>query len=138
MFLLVIIILGLLSLAFWSKIERRDLENLAGCVIVVSVVLAMVAMISYPMSFDRIAETEAFYNKNKYVYARSVKEFPNSGKAITRDDSTTVITLPYDMVKSIIEYNTYLTWYRKYQRHWFIGGFVGRISNNLDYIVPIY
>ena len=85
---------------------------------------------------DTIAIMEAFHERNYDVYTQAIEEFPNSGKAITKDDSTTVITLPYDRIKLIAEYNDNLTWYRKYQNNWFISGFVGKVPGNLNYIVP--
>jgi len=137
MFLLIMLALGLVTLALWNRtVNKYDLEALAACIITASLVLIIVAAVTYPTSLSTLANMEAFYKRNQIVYSQAVKEFPKSGKAITKEDSTTVITLPYDMVKLIAGYNTNLTWYRKYQRNWFVGGFVGKASSSLNYIIP--
>lgn len=134
MFLLILLILGCLSLILWKLVEKYDLEPPATFIVAMAVIFAAIAMITYTISLGTIADMEAFYERNYAMYTQSVKEFPNSGKAITKNDATTVITLPYDRVKLIAEYNSDLTWYKRYQKHWFIGGFVGKIPHNLNYI----
>ena len=137
MFLLIMLVLGILTLVLWRKvITKYDLEELGSCMIVVSIIFTIVFLISYSISLDTIAIMEAFHERNYDVYTQAIEEFPNSGKAITKDDSTTVITLPYDRIKLIAEYNDNLTWYKRYQNHWFIGGFVSKVPGNLNYIVP--
>lgn len=136
MFLLIVLVLGLLSMVFWKKIEECGLEVLGGIMITASILFACVFMIAYSTSLGTIAGMEAFYKRNHAVYVQAVEEFPHSGKVITKNDATNVITLPYDKVKVIVAYNKDLTWYKKYQDHWFIAGFVGKVSGDLDYIVP--
>jgi hypothetical protein len=137
MFLLIILILGVLALVLWRKvIVKYDLEELGSCIIAVSIIFAVISMITYAASLDTIATMEAFHERNYDIYTQAVEEFPNSGKAITKDDSTIVITLPYDRVKLIVEYNEDLTWYKRYQNHFFVDGFVGKVPGDLGYIVP--
>jgi len=134
MFLLIVLILGILSCVLWKLVERFDLEALAVPTIVAAALFAVIAMISYACSLGTIANMQAFYERNYAVYTQSVEDFPKSGKAITKDDATTVVTLPYVRVRLIANYNTNLTWYKRYQEHWFIGGFVGKVPGNLAYI----
>lgn len=76
----------------------------------------------------------AFYDNNQKVYKQAVEKFPNSGRIVTGGDTTTVYLLSYDMAKAIMDYNTHLAWYHNYQDHWFLGGFVGKVPDNLKFI----
>jgi len=138
MFLLLVIILAIITIAIWSKIvAKHDLEALGSCITVVAILFSTAALISYSVSLDTIAKMKSFHDTNKFVYEVAIKEYPNSGRILTRNDATVVTTLPYDRIKLICSYNSNLTWYRMYQKHWFIGGFVGKVPQNLKYIVPI-
>jgi len=134
MFLLIVLIIGISLCVLWKLVKRFNLEDLAAPTIVAAAIFAAIAMISYACSLGTIANMQAFYERNYAVYTQSVEDFPKSGRAITKDDATTVITLPYDRVKLVAKYNTNLTWYKRYQGHWFIGGFVGKVPGNLAYI----
>ena len=136
MFLLIVLLLGILTLVLWEKITEYDLEPLGRFVLAISMLFVLISIISYSISLDTVANMEAFYKRNYMVYTQAVKEFPNSGKAITEDDSTIVVTLPYDRVKLIADYNEHLTWYKKYQNNWFFGGFVAKVPKDLNYIMP--
>jgi len=137
MSLLIILVLGITPIILWEKvITKYDLELIGGYVIAIASVFAFVALVSYSISLETIAELSSFHNTNKFVYEKAVKEFPNSGKAITKNDATTVITLPYDRIKLIADYNKNLTWYHMYQNNWLVGGFVGKVPSDLKFIVP--
>ena len=134
MFLLIVTILGVLTIAFWTVIDKYNLEILGVLTLISSGFFIITSLITYPVSLDTIAGIEAFYDNNQTVYKQAVEKFPESGRIVTREDTTTVYLLSYDMTKSIMGYNTNLTWYNRYQEHWFLGGFVAKIPNNLDYI----
>jgi len=137
MFLLIIFILGIITITLWEKVVAKyNLELLGGCIIGITVLSAFIVFISYPCSLGNIARMEAFYDTNRFVYEKAVKEFPNSGRAITKDDATTVVTLPYDRIKLIANYNENLTWYKRYQENWFTSGFVSKVPSDLKYIMP--
>lgn len=135
MFLTFIILLGIIPLVFWNKINKiDDNEIFTGWAIIISVVFIVVHLISYTVSLYTLSEMDAFYTNNQMVYKQAVEKFPDSGRTVTGDDTTTVYLLSYDMAKEIMKYNTQLTWYHNYQEHWFIGGFVGKVEDNLKYI----
>jgi len=136
MFLLFILVIGALGVIFFPLLVKHALEGLAGTAVIISAAFAIIAAASYSISLGTIADMEAFHRVNKFVYEGFAEKYPNSGKVITKGDLAEVITLQYDRVKLIAEYNKNLTWYRMYQNHWFIGGFVGKISPSLRYIVP--
>ena len=137
MFLLLVIVLSIITISIWDKvIAKYDLEPLGGLITAVAGILCFATMVSYPVSLDTIAEMKSFHDTNKFVYETAVKEYPNSGRILTRNDATVVTTLPYDRIKLICSYNNNLTWYRMYQKHWFMGGFVGRVPQCLKYITP--
>lgn len=136
MFLLIVLVLGLATIIFWRAVEKHKLEAIGTPIAAASMILTCVFMITYSHSLGTIANMEAFYKRNHAVYVQAVEEFPNSGKVITKNDATNVITLPYDKVIVIAEYNKDLTWYKKYQDHWFVAGFVSKAPDDLDYIVP--
>ena len=137
MLLIIMMILTVAVMTFWDRIvSKYDLEPLGGCIIGVTAFLFLVTMIAYPCSLDTIAKMESFHDTNKFVYEKAVEKFPNSGRVITKNDSTNVITLSYDRIKLIAHYNENLTWYKRYQKNWFIGGFIGKVPKDLKYIMP--
>lgn len=135
MFLIFSILLGILPIIFWTKINKRlDFEFPCIWPIATSGTVIFIHLISYSISLNTVSEMEAFYNNNRTVYSQAVEKFPEAGKIIAKEDITTMYFLAYEMTKEIISYNKNLTWYHKYQDHWFLGGFVSKIPDNLEYI----
>lgn len=134
MFLTFVIFSCIILLIFWYKIYGSVYETFCGWVIVVSILVLFIHLMTYAESINTVAEMETFYDNNQIVYKQAVEKFPKSGKTVTVDNTSTIYLLSYDMTKDIIDYNTKLTWYHKYQKHWFFGGFVARVSNRLEYI----
>jgi hypothetical protein len=135
MFLTFVILLGVIPFVFWNKINKiNNNEVFTLWAIIISVVFLFIHLITYTTSLDTISGMNAFYANNQKVYRQAVEKFPDSGRTVTGGDTTTVYLLSYDMAKAIIKYNTQLTWYHNYQDHWFLGSFVGKVSNNLKYI----
>jgi hypothetical protein len=135
MFLAFIILLSIIPLVFWNKINKRNNNELfTGWAIIISIVFLLIHAVTYVASLSTIAEMKAFHTNNQTVYKQAVEEFPDSGRTVTGGDTTSVYLLSYDMAKAIIKYNTRLTWYHSYQDHWFLGGFVGKVPDNLKYI----
>ena len=135
MFLTFVILLGIIPLVCWNKINKTsDNEVFTGWAIIISIVFLFIHAITYSVSLDNISEMGAFYTNNQTVYKQAVEKFPDSGRTVTGGDTTTVYLLSYDMAKKIMKYNTQLTWYHNYQDHWFLGSFVGKVSDNLKYI----
>ena len=135
MFLLIVTILGILAIALWTVIDKYNLEVLGVITLISSGFFIITSLISYPISLDTIAGMEAFYTNNQTVYKQAVEKFPESGRIVAREDTTTVYLLSYDMTKDIMRYNTNLTWYNRYQEHWFLGGFVAKVPSNLKHIL---
>lgn len=135
MFLTFVILLGIIPLVFWNKINKiNNNEIFAFCAIIISAVFLFIYLITYPTSLNSISKMDAFYANNQKVYRQAVEKFPDSGRTVTGGHTTTVYLLSYDMTKAIIKYNIKLTWYRNYQDHWFLGGFVGKVPDNLKHI----
>ena len=135
MFLTFVILLGVIPIVFWNKINKtNDNEIFTLWAIIISAVLLFIHLMAYTTSLGTIAEMKAFYANNQKVYRQAVEKFPDSGRTVTGGDTTTVYLLSYDMAKAIIEYNTQLTWYHNYQDHWLFSSFVGKVPDNLKYI----
>jgi CDP-diglyceride synthetase len=135
MFLIFSILLGILPIIFWTKInKKRDFEFSCIWAIAISGIIIFIHLITYTTSLGTIVEMEAFYTNNKTIYSQAVEKFPEAGKIIAKEDVTTMYFLAYEMTKEIVSYNKNLTWYHKYQSHWLFGGFVGKIPDNLEYI----
>lgn len=135
MFLVFVILLGIIPIIFWTKINKKHNYE-CGCIwaMIISGIIVFVHLITYSASLDTIAEMEVFYTNNKTVYNQAVEKFPEAGKIITKEDVTIMHVLAYKMTEEIIDYNKNLTWYHKYQSHWLLGGFVGKVPDNLKYI----
>lgn len=135
MFLTFVILLGVIPLVFWNKINKtNNNEAFTSWAVIISIVFLFIHAITYTTSLTTISKMDAFYTNNQKVYKQVVEKFPNSGRVVTGGDTTTVYLLSYDMAKEIMEYNIQLTWYHNFQDHWFLGGFVGKVSDNLKYI----
>ena len=77
---------------------------------------------------------ENFYETNNKVFSKAVANFPDAARVETSSDTTQIFTLSYDYTKEVLDYNEDLKWYREYQKHWFLGIFIGKAPDSLKFI----
>ena len=118
-----------------SWIREKNLNNgvftfnwivgIAGCVSLIA------AAISYPASYSTLADMKAFFTDTHAVYKQMAAE--NKQAVIVRTVSGSAIykTIPAMHLKRIEWFNDLYRYYKLWQDHWFIGGYIGRMSPEL-------
>ena len=142
MVILVLLIVMVCSIVLHSVIEKKaDSETwellfdvtwrVSG---VIAALMLVIALITYSASLWNLSDMENFYEQNNKVFSKAVANFPDAARVETSTDTTQIFTLSYDYTKEVLDYNKDLNWYKKYQKHWFIGIFVSKAPDNLKFI----
>ena len=142
MIILVLFIVLVGSITAYSIIEKKEDSDawkllfagtgwISG---ITTAALIIIAIVTYPFSLDNLSKMENFYKVNNEVFSKAVASFPDAVRVQTGTNITQTFTLSWDYTKKVLEYNKDLAWYRKYQKHWFIGIFVAKVPNSLHFI----
>jgi hypothetical protein len=114
---------------------RNFLSFLGNSAISVAVILSVVSLlITNPISLNTISTCESFQDRNQEMFIWMVSEYPDAATITTQDDSTQMNKLSYEYAKKVMDHNDTVLWYRKYQEHWFIGFFVGKMPDEVGFI----
>ena len=97
-------------------------------------ILAVVALVSYSVSLDTVADVESFSARNHRIFATAVAEYPGAVTVRNSNGATETVRLSWEYVEQVLAYNENLLWYRKYQDHWFLGIFITSVADNLEFI----
>ena len=97
-------------------------------------ILAVVALVSYSVSLDTVADVESFSARNHRIFATAVAEYPGAVTVRNSNGATETVRLSWEYVEQVLAYNENLLWYRKYQDHWFLGFFIASVADDLEFI----
>jgi len=132
---------GLIAIKIAIRLEKTTQEVagywFAGIGVVTWVVggiMVVILLFTYPISLGQVSDLENFHERNYDLFTGAVEEFPDAATVMTKEDTSTKQMLSYKFVQDVLEYNRELNWYRTNQEHWFIGPFVGRVSDELEFI----
>jgi hypothetical protein len=81
-----------------------------------------------------VSDMQNFYERNQKIFASAVNEFPDAANIEASQGTANVKKLSWDYTQQVLKYNENLQWYKNYQNHWFVGSFVTKIPENLEFI----
>ncbi len=140
---IILFVLGVvMALVFNSSNIRHSISGplfgISTILWMAGVILMIISGISHLVSYDTIADSKAFFQKNAYVLKIGEAKYPDAGIAESSEGAVKVKTLGYEYVMAMVKYNKAIIWYRTYQDHWFIDKFVGTMPSELPTLVIHY